>query len=55
MPYPDQPPAYSPRKTRAVPAAIRPMLKPLPACPIRFSVSVSHHDEAGQGQDVHAE
>src|ERR1700757_2244130 len=39
--YPGQPPAYSPRKTRAVPAVMRPMLKPLPACPIRFSVSVS--------------
>jgi DDE superfamily endonuclease len=39
--YPGQPRAYSPRKTRAVPAVMRPMLKPLPACPIRFSVSVS--------------
>src|SRR5215469_2347228 len=47
-------PAYSPRKTRAVPAAMRPMLKALPVCPVRFRVRVSH-DEAGQGRDVHAE
>ena len=39
--YPDQPPAYSPRKTRTVPAAMRPMLNALPACPIRFRVIVS--------------
>jgi indole-3-acetate monooxygenase len=39
--HPDQPPAYSPKNTRAVPAPIRPMLNNLPACPIRFRVRVS--------------
>ena len=35
------PPAYSPTKTRAVPAVIRPMLRALLVCPMRFSVRVS--------------
>jgi hypothetical protein len=35
-PYPDQPPAYIPKKTSAVPAAIRPTLKALRVCPMRF-------------------
>ena len=35
------PPAYSAMKTRAVPAVMRPMLRALPACPMRFSVRVS--------------
>src|SRR5215470_13250609 len=41
MPYRDQPPAYSPRKTRAVPAPMRPMLRALPGWPMRFRVRVS--------------
>jgi hypothetical protein len=38
--YLDQPPAYSPRNTKAVPAVMRPMLRTLPACPMRLSVRV---------------
>ena len=39
--YQRPPRAYSPTKTRAVPATMRPMLSALPACPMRFSVRVS--------------
>ena len=53
--YERPPLAYSPTKTSAVPTVIKPMLRALPVCPAVQPHSDPHHDEASQGQDVHAE
>src|SRR6266478_9145164 len=52
--YLDPLPAYSPKNTKTVPTVIRPILKGLPARPVRLSAREPHDKEAGQAQEVEA-